>query len=147
VNDEKGEKVPRREFTKLITIAAAAAAGAAAFSGAGCGPKADPVTVIAQADEVPVGGFKIFAYPANDTPCYLLRPEQEKFIAFSRLCTHHLCPVFYAADANEFQCPCHGGVYSATDGHVLAGPPPRPLPQIRVERRGSDIVATGFVVA
>jgi Rieske Fe-S protein len=138
--------VPRREFTKLLTIAGAAAAGGGALSSVGCGPKAEPAIVIAHAGEIPVGGSKIFDYPTNDKPCYLLRPEADTYIAFSRLCTHHMCPVVYAPDAKEFDCPCHGAVFSAVDGRVLAGPAPKPLPQIRLERRGDEIVATGFVV-
>jgi Rieske Fe-S protein len=105
----------------------------------------NPVKVIAQAGEIPVGGSKIFTYPADDRPCFLLRPAAETYLAFSRLCTHHTCPVFYHSEENIFACPCHGGIYSATTGAVLDGPPPKPLPQVILERRGNDIVATGFV--
>ncbi len=140
-------RIPRREFNKLITIAGAGvAAGAAALSSVGCGAKHDAAVVIAHVDEIPVGGSKVFAYPANDKPCYLIRPAADTYLAFSRLCTHHQCPVSYVAEDNEFDCPCHGGVFSAADGRVLAGPPPEPLPQVRIERRGTDILANGFVV-
>jgi nitrite reductase/ring-hydroxylating ferredoxin subunit len=139
------KNVPRREFTKLLTIAGAAAAGASALSSIGCGTKAEPAIVIAHAGEIPVGGSKIFDYPSPDKPCYLLRPEPDTYIAFSRLCTHHMCPVVYSAQDNQFDCPCHGGIFSAADGHVLDGPPPKPLPQIRLERRGSDILANGII--
>jgi nitrite reductase/ring-hydroxylating ferredoxin subunit len=104
-----------------------------------------PTKVIAQTNEIPIGGSKIFTYPADDRPCFLLRPAAETYLAFSRLCTHHTCPVFYRAEENNFDCPCHGGIYSATNGAVLDGPPPKPLPQVILERRGNDIVATGFV--
>ncbi len=133
-------KVPRRDFTKFIAIA-----GATALTSVGCGEKPDPVVVIAKSGEIPVGGSKVFSYPTNDKPCFLLRPAADKYIAFSRLCTHHLCPVFYVAESNEFDCPCHGGVFSATDGRVLAGPPPKPLPQIRLEIRGAEVLATGII--
>jgi Rieske Fe-S protein len=130
-----------------VTIAGAGvAAGAGALSSVGCGAKADPAVVVARADEIPVGGSKVFAYPANDRPCYLIRPAADTYLAFSRLCTHNQCPVSYSAADNEFQCPCHGGVFSSSDGRVLAGPPPKPLPQVRLERRGGDIVAIGFLM-
>jgi Rieske Fe-S protein len=135
--------VSRREFTKLITIAGAAGAGA--LVSIGCAPKADPVVVIAHADEISVGGSKVFPYPANDKPCYLIHPAANTYLAFSRLCTHNQCPVFYSAPDKQFNCPCHGGVFSAADGRVLAGPPPKPLPQLRLERRGAEIVANGFL--
>jgi len=107
--------------------------------------QAYPVTTIATMGEIPVGGSKVFAYPQNDRPCFLLRPAEDTYIAFSRLCTHHGCPTFFHPEENVIACPCHGGVFSARDGRVLAGPPPKALPQLILERRGSSIVATGFV--
>jgi Rieske Fe-S protein len=104
-----------------------------------------PVKVIGHAGEIPVGGSLVFAYPEDDRPCFLLRPAEDTYLAFSRLCTHHTCPVFYRPEQNIFACPCHGGVFSATDGKVLDGPPPKPLPQVILERRGDEILATGFV--
>jgi cytochrome b6-f complex iron-sulfur subunit len=46
--------------------------------------------------------------------------------ALSTTCTHLGCGVAWNAGRKAFLCPCHGGVYGA-DGHVLGGPPPRPL--------------------
>jgi Rieske Fe-S protein len=100
--------------------------------------------VIAQAESVPVGGSLVFQYPKDGDPCILIRPAADTYLAFSRLCTHNSCPIFYRHDLNEFICPCHNGVFSAADGSVLQGPPPRPLPRIQLERRGSEIVATGL---
>ncbi len=100
--------------------------------------------IVAQAGEIPVGGSKIFTYPTNAEPCILLRPAPDSYIAYSRLCTHASCPVFYNSVAHRFDCPCHGGSFSIADGSVLQGPPPRPLPKIVLERRGSDIVAVGM---
>jgi Rieske Fe-S protein len=104
-----------------------------------------PVKVIGHAGEIPVGGSVVFAYPEDDRPCFLLRPAEDTYLAFSRLCTHHTCPVFYRPEQNVFTCPCHGGVFSATTGKVLDGPPPKPLPEVILERRGDEIVASGFV--
>jgi len=106
-----------------------------------------PPRVVAQAEEIPVGGSKIFTYPTDVEPCILLRPAAETYVAYSRLCTHASCPVFYQAEGNRLDCPCHGGSFSVVDGSVLAGPPPRPLPRILMERRGSDLVATGIAAS
>lgn len=103
--------------------------------------------VVAQVGEIPVGGSKIFTYPSDVEPCILLRPSADNYVAYSRLCTHASCPVFYNAGANRLDCPCHGGEFSAVDGSVVAGPPPRPLPRILIERRGSDLVATGIATS
>jgi Rieske Fe-S protein len=43
-------------------------------------------------------------------------------------------------------CPCHHGYFSAKDGSVLQGPPPRPLPRILLERHGQELVAIGVKV-
>jgi Rieske Fe-S protein len=104
-----------------------------------------PVKLIAHVGEIPVGGSTVFAYPEDDRPCFLLRPAEDTYLAFSRLCTHHTCPVFYRPEQNVFACPCHGGVFSATTGKVLDGPPPKPLPEVILERRGDEILAIGFV--
>jgi nitrite reductase/ring-hydroxylating ferredoxin subunit len=103
--------------------------------------------VIAGAADVPIGGAAIFQYPTPDKPCVLIRTGIETYVAYSRICTHAGCPVSYQSSANLLVCPCHGGVFSAVDGSVLQGPPPRPLPRIQLERRGQDLVATGVVGA
>jgi Rieske Fe-S protein len=138
-------QVTRRSFGKYLGIGAAVAAIGAAIAFIRGRDQAYPVTTVAQVGEIPVGGSKVFAYPQNDRPCFLLRPAEDTYIAFSRLCTHHTCPVFYRPQENVFACPCHGGVFSATNGAVLEGPPPKPLAQVILERRGNAIVATGFV--
>ena len=108
-------------------------------------PKTFPVRVVAHVDDIPTGGFKIFSYPSEVTPCILIRPADETYLAFSRTCTHASCAVFYRPEENRLDCPCHQGAYSAADGSVLFGPPPRPLPRVTLERRGQDLVAIGMV--
>lgn len=101
--------------------------------------------VIAGATEIPIGGSAIFQYPTSADPCVLIRTSAEAYVAYSRICTHGGCPVFYQAGSDVLACPCHGGVFSIADGSVLQGPPPRPLPRITIEWHGADVVATGVV--
>ncbi|HLV93875.1 MAG TPA: Rieske 2Fe-2S domain-containing protein [Candidatus Acidoferrales bacterium] len=103
-----------------------------------------PTRVIAQTNEIPVHGSKIFQYPTDVAPCILVRTSEMAYVACSRICTHNSCPVFYHADENAFVCPCHNGVFSVTDGSVLQGPPPAPLPRILLKIRGTDILAVGI---
>jgi nitrite reductase/ring-hydroxylating ferredoxin subunit len=105
--------------------------------------RATPGIVIAGAADIPVGDSAIFQFPTPTNPCILIRTSPDAYVAYSRICTHGGCPVSHQADARVLACPCHGGVFSIADGSVLEGPPPRPLPQIQIERRGSDLVATG----
>lgn len=135
----------RRKFTQLLTMAGLAALAAGVVIFLRSRPKTYPVRVVAQAGDIPVGGFKIFTYPTDVEPCILLRPADHTYVAFSRNCTHASCPVHYRPEENRLDCPCHQGAFSAVDGSVLFGPPPRPLPHVILERRGSALVATGMV--
>jgi Rieske Fe-S protein len=143
---EEMQPAPRRSFIKRIAlIGFAVTVGGVIALREWFRSRSNPARVIAHTDEIPVGGSLIFQYPADGDPCFLIRPAADSYLAFSRICTHNSCPVHYRADLNEFICPCHNGVYSASDGSVLGGPPPRPLPRIQLERRGADIIATGIV--
>lgn len=142
----KGEpQVSRRSFGKAI------AGGIAALIVAGFWGLREwyhrqtaPVRVIARTNEIPVRGSKIFQYPTDVAPCILVRTAENDYAAYSRLCTHNSCPVFWRPQDNVFACPCHGGVFSVTNGAVLQGPPPRPLPRVLLRIRGTDILAVGM---
>jgi len=45
---------------------------------------------------------------------------------FSPMCTHLGCGYHWDGDEKRFKCPCHGSMFDI-EGHVLAGPAPRPL--------------------
>jgi Rieske Fe-S protein len=101
-------------------------------------------TAIPGAEGLPVGGSTVFDYPETGEPCLLIRRSQDEFVAFSQKCTHLSCAVYYSKDNDRIECPCHVGYFSPRDGRVLQGPPPRPLPRVRLERRGGDLVAVGI---
>ena len=98
---------------------------------------------IAAASEVPLGSVRLFAYPGPNDPCILIRTASGALHAYSQKCTHLSCAVYCDAEARTLECPCHNGTFALEDGRVVKGPPPRPLPRIRVERRGDDLVAVG----
>jgi nitrite reductase/ring-hydroxylating ferredoxin subunit len=100
-----------------------------------------PPMRIARAEEIPVGGVKLFAYPGPNDHCILVRPSENKFVAYTQKCTHLSCAVYYSKEKNRIECPCHEGYFSIDDGRVLQGPPPRPLPRIEIEQRGNDLIA------
>ena len=43
------------------------------------------------------------------------------YVALDSICTHQGCAISYSSTANNFPCPCHGSVFSAT-GSVVTGP-------------------------
>jgi Rieske Fe-S protein len=102
-----------------------------------------PGTRIARHGDVAVGGVKIFHYPAPEDACLLLRTGPESYVAYSQKCTHLSCAVFPSRDGKRLEGPCHEGFFAIEDGRVLQGPPPRPLPSIRLERRGDELWAVG----
>lgn len=71
-------------------------------------------------------------------PAVLLQPSPGNFVALSAVCTHLGCIVAWQEQANEFQCPCHGGRFS-TAGKVLGGPPPKPLESFAVAIDGDQL--------
>jgi len=58
--------------------------------------------------------------------------------AMSSTCTHLGCRISYDASTKLLRCPCHGGVFTP-DGHVVAGPPPRPLTELSTRVENSKV--------
>jgi len=103
-----------------------------------------PMTAIARAEDIPIGGVKLFQYPTPQDQCILLRTGGDSYVAFSQKCTHLSCAVFYSAASDRFECPCHNGAFSVRDGSPLQGPPRRPLPRIVLARKGDVLFANGI---
>ncbi len=143
--------VTRREFTKsLVLVSGAACAANGAVLALGAAERAQegkplPEVRVAARRDLPVGGALRFDYPEAGRPCLLLRLDEERFAAFGQKCTHLGCPVLYRPQEQVLHCPCHEGFFKAADGTVLSGPPPRPLPQVKIEVRGDEVWATGLV--
>ena len=132
--------VTRRQFAKVACCSAlAVGTGWLARDRLFPQPAGTESKLVGLVDEVPVGGYKLFRYPTEHHPCILVRLGENEFAAYSQSCTHLMCPVNYQHEKRQFYCPCHEGFFSAEDGRVLAGPPPRPLPRHPVEIRGGEI--------
>jgi Rieske Fe-S protein len=139
--------VTRRQFTKFLVLTSFGMFVGQlwiltrSFFARGGAPPA-PIAV-GRVGDLPVGSSRAFLYPSPNDPCLLIRTGEESYVAYSQKCTHLSCAVYFDAAKRRLECPCHEGAFSAADGRVLQGPPPRPLPRIRLERRGDEIVATG----
>lgn len=115
----------RRTLLGSAGLAAVAVGGLAACgSGASDAPSsagsAGPVT--AKTSDIKVGGGAIFAAGQ----AVITQPTAGEFKAFSSICTHAGCPVADVTDT--INCNCHGSKFSITDGSVVSGPAPSPLP-------------------
>ncbi len=141
--------VSRRQLTKFLTLTSLGMFAGNLWILARSlvlGTPVFPLRAVARWDEVPVGGVKLFTYPTANDQCILVRNGPYSYVAYSQKCTHLSCAVYYSEDG-RLACPCHEGFFSARDGSVLAGPPRRPLPRVKLERRGDLLVATGMEVA
>jgi nitrite reductase/ring-hydroxylating ferredoxin subunit len=137
--------VTRREFTKFLGLTSIAfLIGNLAATGRKLARRMFPVAHrpvdVAGAEDIPVGGYKLFRYPTENDPCILLRLAEDRFAAFDQRCTHLSCPVFFDAAARELVCPCHEGFFSAEDGRPLAGPPKRALVKLEVVTRNARVL-------
>jgi nitrite reductase/ring-hydroxylating ferredoxin subunit len=91
---------------------------------------------IAQTSEVAPGSAVKFEELGN--PAVLVHLDSGDFVAYSAVCTHQGCTVAY--QNGQLACPCHGSVFDPANGaEVVAGPAPRPLPEVPVEVRGGEV--------
>jgi Rieske Fe-S protein len=92
-------------------------------------------TVLGAASEIPVGGGTIY----KAAKVVVTQPARDQYKAFSAVCTHVGCIMSEVANGT-IDCPCHGGQYKITDGAVVAGPPPSPLPARPVKIVNGQVV-------
>ena len=70
---------------------------------------------------------------------WLYTEDGDVFKAYNGHCTHLGCGYTLAPDKKTFVCPCHRGQFDIKTGAVLAGPPPRPLDELKVQVRDSAV--------
>ena len=116
------------------TPAGAATTGASGGSGPGGGSGAGSGSVLATTSDIPVGGGKVFA----SAKVVVTQPVADSFKGFSAICTHMQCTVDQVANGT-IDCPCHGSQFSITDGSVVGGPAPSPLPAAPITVTGANI--------
>ncbi len=75
-------------------------------------------------------GFKIVRFGAE--PVLLVRVADGDYRAFAGVCTHLDCIVEYQSENKRIWCNCHNGEYDL-QGRQVAGPPPHPLEQFKVD--------------
>ncbi|MDA4124762.1 MAG: Rieske (2Fe-2S) protein [Thaumarchaeota archaeon] len=65
---------------------------------------------------------------------------------FSATCTHQPCTVQYGG-GSAIQCPCHGATFDPSNGNVLGGPAPSPLPEygVQIDGSGNLFVTTSVI--
>jgi Rieske Fe-S protein len=137
--------VTRRDYLRiLVTVSAGLVAGAAGvavglFRRHGTGTAARTKV----ADRLEPGQAAAFRYPGADDRAVAIRLADGRLVGWSAVCTHLACAVLWRAEDGRLECPCHDGAFDPTTGDVVAGPPPRPLPKVRLREDGGGIWAVG----
>ena len=112
-----------------------------------------PRMKVANSSEVQAGSSILFTYPHKDRPAVLIHLGSGDFVAYDAFCTHLGCQIHFDQEPikgwenkkDNLFCPCHGGVFDPSNGTVLAGPPLRPMPKIKLEiESNGDIYANGY---
>jgi Rieske Fe-S protein len=80
-------------------------------------------TLLGSVTDIPVGGGMIYAAEK----VVVTQPAKGVFRAFSAVCTHVGC-VCNKVVNGTIDCPCHGSEFRISDGAVVTGPAPSPLP-------------------
>ena len=70
-----------------------------------------------------------YSQVVDRTVVYLVRTGEHDVRAMQSTCTHLGCRTAYDRKTKRILCPCHGGVFD-TQGNVVDGPPPAPLPTL-----------------
>ncbi len=151
VSSSEQSYVERRQFGKFLVLTSGAMfAGQAWLMAKDWMSKTKtivwPRKAVALEGDLAVGAAKVFQYPGPNDNCLLVRVNEAKYVAYSQKCTHLSCAVIYSAEKRMLACPCHNGYFSIEDGHVIQGPPPRPLPRVELELSGGQLIATGMSV-
>jgi Rieske Fe-S protein len=107
-------------------------------------PRQTAPQLVGRVGEIPVGEAHYFHYPNTDDEAVLIHLDGGQFVAYSQICTHLACSVYYQAERTRLYCPCHEGVFSPLTGDPVAGPPQRALPRIRLRQEGEMLYAVGI---
>src|SRR5258708_30769990 len=92
-------------------------------------------SLLGMAADIPVGGGKIY----TAAKVVVTQPAKGDFKAFRAVCTHVGCLCNQVVDGT-IDCPCHGSKFKITDGSVVTGPAPAPLPGKTVTVSGGKIL-------
>ena len=80
-----------------------------------------------------------YSQVVDRTVVYLVRSGEEDVRALQSTCTHLGCRTSYDRKSKRILCPCHGGVFD-TQGNVLDGPPPAPLPTLATKVENGHVL-------
>jgi Rieske Fe-S protein len=109
--------------------------GGSQSAGTGTGSTKVTGTVLGDAKDIPVGSGVIY----TAAKVVVTQPVKGEYRAFSAVCTHVGCILNKIADGT-IDCPCHGSEFKITNGAVVTGPAPTPLPKKKVKIEDGKVI-------
>lgn len=88
-------------------------------------------TLVGTVADFPLNSGKVVT--VNDEPVIIVNTPAGGLKAFSAICTHLACIVYWHEQRQVIQSPCHDGRFNPLNGTVISGPPPRPIPPYEME--------------
>ena len=92
-------------------------------------------TVLGDAKDIPVGSGVIY----TAAKVVVTQPVKGEYRAFSAVCTHVGCILNKIANGT-IDCPCHGSEFKITNGAVVTGPAPAPLPKKKIKITDGKVI-------
>ncbi len=83
-------------------------------------------TIVGSVEDFAIGTGKVVS--VGDKPVIVVNTAVGGVKAFSAICTHLGCVVYWHPEKNVIHSPCHDGLFNPVTGAVVSGPPPRPIP-------------------
>jgi len=116
-----------------------AATEGAAMPAAAQPAAAQPATttgiVLGDVKDIPVGSGVIY----TAAQVVVTQPVKGEYRAFSAVCTHVGCILNKIANGT-IDCPCHGSEFKITNGAVVTGPAPSPLPKKKIKIKDGKVI-------
>lgn len=139
-SEEEEEPISRAHFMRLAFAGTVVAWGGVALAPIAAyltppeGEKEETSKIasveVCKLSDLPRGTGRNFRF--GSFPAVLVHDQEGQVHAFKAVCTHLGCTVQFRADKQCIYCACHGGVYDASSGKNVDGPPPKPLPPLKV---------------
>lgn len=130
--------LPRRTVVQAGAAIAAGLTLAACSNRNDANPPQGKKSATVKKSDVPVGG----GYIVPDANFVVTQPTAGQYVAFVKVCPHAGCAVS-KVENNQILCPCHGSLFSATDGKVQKGPASSGLGKAKLVDEGDNLTVSG----